>query len=380
MRVLVLGGYGNFGARISRALAADPAIDLLVGGRSAAQAEAFVRTLATTTAGGACSRVIDHQSAGLAGQLKQHDVDLVIHSAGPFQAQGYRVAQAAADAGAHYIDLADGRRFVCDFPGQLNETFLKAGRCAISGASTVPALSSAVVSHLSAGWQRIDTIDMCIAPAQSAPRGKATMAAVLSYCGEPIKVWQQGQWYTQPGWARPARETFARLKPRLGALCDIPDLEIFPQRFAVSNRVMFRAALEVGFAQRCFAMLASLHAHGVLPHPEKLAGFLDTCSPALDFLGTSLGGMSVKLGGLDANGQPVKRSWHIAADNDHGPEIPCMAAILLARKLASATSDASAPTLPTGAHACVNLLALEAFHPEFARWGMVTDVIEGEIA
>ena len=30
MRTLVLGGYGNFGARISRALAADVDIDLLV--------------------------------------------------------------------------------------------------------------------------------------------------------------------------------------------------------------------------------------------------------------------------------------------------------------------------------------------------------------
>lgn len=33
MRVVVLGGAGNFGARIVRALRGDPGIDLLVGGR-----------------------------------------------------------------------------------------------------------------------------------------------------------------------------------------------------------------------------------------------------------------------------------------------------------------------------------------------------------
>lgn len=38
MRVIVLGGTGNFGARIVRALRDDPAIDLLVAGRRGARA------------------------------------------------------------------------------------------------------------------------------------------------------------------------------------------------------------------------------------------------------------------------------------------------------------------------------------------------------
>jgi len=32
-KVVVLGGYGNFGARICRALVADPAIDVVIAGR-----------------------------------------------------------------------------------------------------------------------------------------------------------------------------------------------------------------------------------------------------------------------------------------------------------------------------------------------------------
>jgi saccharopine dehydrogenase-like NADP-dependent oxidoreductase len=40
---------------------------------------------------------------------------LVIHCAGPFQNQDYRVALAALSCGAHYIDLADGREFVTGF-------------------------------------------------------------------------------------------------------------------------------------------------------------------------------------------------------------------------------------------------------------------------
>jgi hypothetical protein len=80
--------------------------------------------------------------------------------------------------------------------------------------------------------------------------------------------------------------------------------------------------------------------------------------------------MVLRVAGLDAQGKPAQRAWHISADNDHGPEIPCMAAILLARQLAQAHH------LPVGAHACIGLLQLADFESEFARWGMVTETID----
>lgn len=369
MRTLVVGGYGNFGARICRALAGDPSIQLSVGGRDPRRSEALAGELGH----GAKGVAIDIGAEDLPQALRQLGVELLIHTAGPFQQQRYGVAEAAAAAGAHYIDLSDGRRFVCDFADTMDATFRKAGRVAVSGASTVPALSAAVVDHLCEGWQRIDSIDTCIAPAQTAPRGVATLAGVLSYCGEPIAVWDDGRWQMRRGWARPEPVRFARLRPRIGALCEIPDLELFPQRYRATRRVMFRAALEVGLAQRVFAMLAALRSAGLTVRSARLAGVLNYTAPLLDFLGTALGGMVVRVEGADAAGRLVRRAWHIAADDDHGPEIPCMAAILLARRLAR-NHD-----LPVGAHACMGLLRLAEFEPEFARWGMVTDIVEETI-
>ena len=232
------------------------------------------------------------------------------------------------------MTLQMGAASTATSPHTLNDAFRAAGRTAISGASTVPALSSAVVEHLCSGWQRLDVIDTCIAPAQTAPRGLATLAGVLSYCGEPLQVWDGGQWQPQLGWASPTPVHFARLRPRLGALCDIPDLELFPAHYRVTRSVMFRAALEIGNAQRALAWLARLRARGLLRQPARLAGLLNSTARALDFMGSALGGMVVRVEGLDAAGQQARRAWHIAADHDHGPEIPCMAAILLARKLA----------------------------------------------
>lgn len=370
MKTLVLGGYGNFGVRICRALAVDPRIHLLVGGRDLQRATALANELGN----GARAVALDHTAADFTQTLRDEAIELLIHTAGPFQQQDYAVATAAAAAGAHYIDLADGRRFVCDFSAAMNGVFRAAGRTAVCGASTVPALSSAVVDHLCSGWQRVDAIDTCIAPAQTAPRGLATLAGVLSYCGEPLQVWDGGRWQPRSGWANPAPVRFARLRPRLGALCDIPDLELFPAHYRVTRSVMFRAALEIGITQRAFAWLAGLRAAGFISQPARLAGLLSSAARALDFMGSALGGMVVRVEGLDAAGQSARRAWHIAADHDHGPEIPCMAAILLARKLAHGQVQ------PTGAFACMGMLKLAEFEPEFARWGMVTDTVEEDAA
>ncbi len=365
MKVMVLGGYGNFGARISRALAGDARIQLLVAGRDGQRAAAFVATLP-----GAQGVAVDMRSTSFAQTLQDLGVGLLVHTAGPFQGQDYAVAQACAKAGVHYIDLADGRRFVCDFPRTLHNAFVDTDRIAITGASTVPALSSAVVDALCAGWQRLDTIDICIAPAQTAPRGVATLRAVLSYCGGPVKMWNGGRWQTRVGWAAPRRVEFLRLRPRLGALCDIPDLELFPAHYQVRDRMDFTAALEVGLAQRGFALLAWLRHRRLLKNPSAWAGVLNAGATLFDPLGSALGGMVVRVVGMDARGKPAKRAWHIAAGDGHGPEIPCMAAVLLARRLARGEP------MDCGAYACVGLHALADFTPEFAKWGMVTDLVD----
>ena len=362
MKTIVLGGYGNFGARICRALANSPAIKLVVAGRDLAKARALAEEC------GAEAAAIDINDPNLTQLLLDLGAGLVIHTAGPFQAQGYAVALAVAAAGAHYIDLADGRRFVCDFPAALDAPFRHQQRIAITGASTVPALSSAVIDYLADGWTSIAAIDFCIAPAQTAPRGVATMAAVLSYCGAPIQVWQGGRWVTQYGWAAPQRVQYARLRPRLASLCDIPDLELFPAYYPGVRSVMFRAALEIGISQRSLAMIAALRRMGVIRHPQRLAAFLNRAADALDVFGSALGGMVVRVRGVDAAGAAASRSWHIAADDDHGPEIPCMAAILLARRIAAGALN------ETGARSSIGQLALADFEPEFQKWNMVTDV------
>ena len=366
MRIVVVGGYGNFGARICRALAGDAQIELIVAGRDERRAAAFAAALPA-----AAAAMLDTSAADFDLRLRAIEPGLVIHTAGPFQGQGYGVAQAVARCGAHYIDLADGRRFVCDFAAAADASFKEVGRVAISGASTVPALSSAVVDDLRDRFAELDAIELCIAPAQRARRGEATLAAVLSYCGEAIPVWRQGRWQTRIGWAEPARIRFAHMAPRLGALCDIPDLELFPRHYAGVRDVMFRAALEVALTQRTFALIAWMRRFRLLPRAATLAPWLHRTSVWFDRFGSELGGMVVRLIGRSPRGLPLQIEWHLSADDNHGPEIPCMPAILLARRLARGDM------LPAGARTSLGLLHLHEFAPEFARWGMRVELVEG---
>ena len=81
MKTLVLGGYGNFGTRICRALAGDASIQLLIGGRDLSRAQ----SLASELGGGAQGIAIDLHGPGLAQFLRELKVDLLIHAAGSFQ-------------------------------------------------------------------------------------------------------------------------------------------------------------------------------------------------------------------------------------------------------------------------------------------------------
>ena len=191
MRVVVLGGAGNFGARIVRALRGDPAIDLLVAGR---------RLIAVPGAEDVPRAVVEIGSPDFAQQLRALSPELVIHCVGPFQGQDYGVANAALAAGAHYLDLADGRQFIVEFAARIKDQAFRAGRVAISGASTLPALSSAVVEELRVGLSTLESIEVIIAPGQRAPRGKATLEAVFSYLDRPFQVWQGGRWRRAWGW------------------------------------------------------------------------------------------------------------------------------------------------------------------------------------
>jgi hypothetical protein len=80
--------------------------------------------------------------------------------------------------------------------------------------------------------------------------------------------------------------------------------------------------------------------------------------------------MLVNVLGTRDDGSRARVVWQLTADANHGPEIPCMAAILLAQKL---VRDEIATR---GAFPCMGFLALADFETEFKRWKIATVIRE----
>ena len=313
---------------------------------------------------------VDIGATDFAERLRRASPQIVIHCAGPFQGQDYRVAKAALAAGAHYIDLADGRAFVARFAESLDAEARAADRIALSGASTLPALSSAVLDHFAPRFRSLEEVRIAIAPGQRAARGAATLEGVLTYAGRSFKWLSGGSWRDAWGWQELTRLRFAQMGTRWAAACDVPDLELVPLRYPGLRTMEFRAALELS-VQHFFLWLAAGARRVGVPLPiERWAAPLDRVASLFDGFGGEHGGMLVSLVGTCAGGSRRRLDWHLTAPACDGPEIPCMAAILLARKLARGRIS------QRGAHACAGFLSLTEFEPEFARWRITTAIEE----
>jgi saccharopine dehydrogenase-like NADP-dependent oxidoreductase len=176
-KVLILGGYGNFGNRIARLLTRQN-IAVIISGRDANKAKILVQALPD----GLAEMAVFDVTQTLSTRLNELAPTVVINTCGPFQTSDYAVAETCIEHGVHYIDLADGRDFVTDVP-TLDGQAKRNNVAVISGASTVPGLSSAVIEHFRPQFSKIDSLDFGIAPGQRAERGLATTQAILGYVG-----------------------------------------------------------------------------------------------------------------------------------------------------------------------------------------------------
>ena len=349
MKVLVLGAYGFFGRRISSMLARDSRLRLLLAGRDLKKATELAYQLGLTADH---ARRIDADEPRLGTLLRKLGVNLVVHTAGPFQDQRYHVAQAAIEAGCHYFDLADGRDFVSGI-SRLDAAARAAQVAVVSGVSTLPALSSAVADVYLPAFSRLDTIRIGISSGGLVP-GIASVRSVFSYCGQPIRVLEGGQWIEVTGWLDRQAHTFPRpVGARLFGRCDVPDLGLFPARYPGVKSVSFHAGIATDTGHKAVEFLARQVRGDRIESALPFAGVFYFLARRLQPLLSDTGGMYVKLGGVDSAGEPLELVWQLLAGDNHGPHIPCAPAVALTQKIAAGF------TPPPGAGPCMGMLSLE---------------------
>lgn len=360
-RILVIGGYGGFGARLSRRLLA-AGHEVLVAGRSMEKAAAFCAGIDRA------EPVVADRAQGIGMVLARHRPDLVIDAAGPFQTGGLTVPEACIAMRIPYLDLADGRDFVAGI-GALDRDARAGGIAVIAGASSVPALSGAVVRELARGMERVERVEMAISASNRASAGASVAAAILSYVGRPVRLWRGGRWTSGFGWHEMRREDFrladgSGLGPRLVALADVPDPALVPERLPGRPSVVFRAGTELGFQMVALWLLGWAVRGGWVPSLLRWERWLMPLYRMTLGLGSDCSAMRVTV-----EGDGVERIWTLVASDGDGPEIPVLAAQLLAE-------DMLAGKVAPGARDAWDALTLDRFQPLFAALSIRHEVAE----
>jgi len=369
-RVLVVGGAGVFGSRLVESLVAAGIADIVVAGRNRARTAAAAGAVRARFAGARIdaaridAAVLDGRTA-TADDLRATGAAIVVDAAGPFQDAEPDLARAAIEAGIDYLDLADARDFVARFPG-LDGAARAAGTIAVTGMSSTPALSHAVLDHMTSGWRRIDRVEAAISPGNRAPRGRSVIAAILSWAGKPVRVFVNGCWQTRFGWSGTVSRRIASLGPRPLALAETADLDLLADRFRPRDAALFRAGLELRALHGCLSLAAWLPRLRIVDSLAPLAGLFRHAAAVFERFGSDRGGMLVEATGRDANDRPTVARWTLVAEAGDGPFVPTLPALALIRRLAG-----DRRSLPPGARSGAGLPPMAAIEaalgPAFER-------------
>ena len=272
MRVLIVGGYGTFGSRLARLLANDDRLHPIVAGRSLSAARKLAVELG-------CEAARFDRDGDVRRQIAALKPDILIDASGPFQNYGaapYRVVEACIALGVPYVDLADSSEFVAGIAA-FDAAAREANVFVLSGASTFPVLTAAVLRRFAADGMSIEHVSGGIAPSPYAGLGLSVIRAIASYAGKPVMRLEAGRLTWDYPLTTTRRHTVAPpgalpLHSRLFSLIDVPDLRAIPQLWPDLKSIWMGAGPVPCILHRGLILMAWLVRLRLLPSLSPLAG------------------------------------------------------------------------------------------------------------
>jgi len=323
--VLVLGGVGQFGKHICRSLAHSGLCNVHISSRSRLKAVQLISQESLPNAS-----PVQIRRNELASYLRSagNIPTVLINATGPFQnGEGLEVASLCKSHNISYVDLSDSYSWMTNLLKLQDSSSLT-----LTGASTCPSVTSALVDNLSTSPR---TIEVGISPGNHTERGLATVASILSYTGRLISSYPEtGSSY---GWQNMKTRNYFVLGRRWMSNIDTPEMRLFPSS-------TYNQSLE------------SIRMYAGLEHPVLHLGMwiaswmvrltngimdLSRIAPQLKWLsersflrsgGSDRGGMYVNVDGMTTT---------IIAGSGQGPVIPSSSSIIIAKKIIQQEVDRS---------------------------------------
>lgn len=356
--VLIIGGAGVFGSRLARLLARRQAFRVSLGGRTESRAVDLQRELRAIDGQGEFAFILVDRERITADKLREFACDVVVDCSGPFQTGTAALIEAAIGARVAYVDIADSRAFVGEI-GRFDSAARAVGISITTGASTTPGLTHAVLDHLTSAWLSVDSVDIAVLPGNRTPKGRAVVAGILSWVGQKVRAFREGDWQDGRGWGDPSGVVIEGLQRRMAALADVPDLDLLHRRYQTRVRASFEAGMELGALNWMIGFAGQLVRWRLLPSARLFTGLGLWVANRLGRFGTDQGGMLIEAAGQDARGETRVVRWSLKASGGDGPYVPVVPAAALIEALTLGRG-----VLP-GARAAAGVLSLEQIRPWF---------------
>jgi Domain of unknown function (DUF4166)/Saccharopine dehydrogenase NADP binding domain len=369
MKIIIIGGYGVFGGRLCQLLATDSRLSLFIAGRSLKDASAFCSSLPIEATRQA---LVFDRDKNLSEQLSAIRPDLVIDASGPFQSYGnepYRLIKACIACEVNYMDFADGSDFVKGV-SQFDQAAQERGIYVLSGVSSFPVLTAAVVRRLAHDLESVISIKAGIAPSPYAGVGMNVIRAIAAYSGQNIKLVRGGSPTLATALVENTRYTIAppgRLPLRniRFSLVDVPDLQVLPELWPELESIWVGAGTVPEVLHRMLNAMAWLVKLRILPSLRPFAPLFYYIMNAARW-GEHRGGMFVEIEGTKTDRTKVSRSWHMLAEGNDGPFIPCMAIEAVIKRTLAGNKPAS------GARPASKDLELDDYEQLFSKRTILT--------
>ena len=331
MRVLILGGYGSFGRNIANLLADENGLTLVLAGRSLDKATRACESLKGSKAVFEAARI--DRAQDMAAQIKTPP-QIIIDATGPFQlfkgTARESVISYALKVGAHYADLSDDTEFIAHIQSY-DSAAKTANITALSGLSTYPVLTTAIVEHLRPHVPNPTHLLTGIAPSPQARLGKNVLAAILSGAGRKAVYQRQGgRTHHTFGLTKTLRKTIASplgvpLKPLIFAQTDSPE-SLFLTHIDSLKTIKNYAGPQPVWMMRLLIMLSRLARFRLFPPLRLFTSLFHKLHGVLTY-GPHRSGYFVTLKNKD-----LSADFHLTAEGDDGPIIPAIPAAIFVKK------------------------------------------------
>lgn len=374
MRVLIIGGYGNFGFRLAKLLGPDARLTVILAGRNLGKAQAACTDLNTYAA--IFKPLKLNRNRDLTSQIEVAP-DIIVDTSGPFQAYDhapYAVVEYAISQGCHYLDIADCVDFVAGISAYDTKA-KQAGITALSGLSTYPCLTSAVLLHFQDRFDDVTHVKSGIAPSPKAGLGLNVIKAITSYAGKRVHLFKDGKKQHTYG----LTESFKhRIRPpgadpldiRLFSNVDAPETSLWPTHFPKLHSLWFGAGPKPMILHRLLILFSKMVRWKLLPGISGISGLISRILDACKF-GAHRGGMFVELSGKSGSRNKTL-SWHLIAEGDDGPNIPIIPVAITVSRILNGN-----PPEP-GARPAIGAVSLDAYSKMFETFDMTSGIWDSE--